>query len=105
MRNLTGLFWRSFVLAVPMILIVVTAVSPSFAERPRIYAIEGATLITEPGQQIDGGTIVIRDGLIEAVGSSVTIPPDAVVIDGADPRRIRPGGASWRRPPVVDGPS
>jgi imidazolonepropionase-like amidohydrolase len=93
MRNLTGLFWRSFVLAVPMILIVVTAVSPSFAERPRIYAIEGATLITEPGQQIDGGTIVIRDGLIEAVGSSVTIPPDAVVIDG---------GGLWIYPGLID---
>jgi imidazolonepropionase-like amidohydrolase len=83
MRNLVGFFRRSFVIAVPVILIAMTTVSPSFAERPRIYAIEGARLITEPGQQIDSGTIVIRDGLIEAVGATVTIPPDAVVIDGS----------------------
>ena len=52
-------------------------------ERPRIYAITGAKIVTAPGRTIDKGTIVLRDGLIEAVGASVTVPPDAVEIDGA----------------------
>ena len=53
------------------------------AERPRIYAIKGATIVAAPGRTIENGTIVLRDGLIEAVGANVSVPPDAVEIDGA----------------------
>ena len=38
------------------------------AERPRIYAITGARIVTAPGKVIENGTLVLRDGLIEAVG-------------------------------------
>ncbi len=55
---------------------------PAAAERPRVYAITGATLITAPGEVIEGGTIVLRDGLIEAVGTDAVVPADAEVIDG-----------------------
>ena len=47
---------------------------------PRVFALTGATIHAEPGKIISGGTIVIRDGLIEAVGRSVRIPKDAVTI-------------------------
>lgn len=52
-------------------------------ERPRIYAITGAKIVAAPGRTIDKGTIVLRDGLIESVGASVAVPPDAVEIDGS----------------------
>ncbi len=52
------------------------------AERPRVYAITGATVVVSPGQVLEAGRIVLRDGLIEAVGAEIAIPPDAVEIDG-----------------------
>ncbi|MGE0550588.1 MAG: amidohydrolase family protein [Kofleriaceae bacterium] len=47
-------------------------------------AIRGATILTATGQTITGGTIVLADGAITAVGpdASVTIPSDARVVDG-----------------------
>jgi imidazolonepropionase-like amidohydrolase len=52
------------------------------ADAPNIYAITGARLVTAAGAPIERGTIVIRNGLIEAVGPSVQAPADAIVIDG-----------------------
>jgi hypothetical protein len=46
------------------------------------YAITNATVIVRPGTTIEGATVVIRDGLIEAVGGDVVAPADALVIDG-----------------------
>lgn len=60
------------------------------AERPRIYAITGATIVPSPGRRIETGTVVLRDGLIEAVGADVRVPPDAVVI-GAKGQWVYPG--------------
>src|SRR5712664_1706523 len=48
-----------------------------------IYAIKNAKIVTVSGPDIEHGTIVIRDGLIAAVGASVAAPPDARVIDGS----------------------
>ena len=48
---------------------------------PRVHAIVGARIVTAPGQSIERGTIVIRDGVITAVGSGVAVPPDARVWD------------------------
>ncbi len=47
------------------------------------YAITGARIVTVSGPVIERGTIVIRDGLITAVGAATTAPVDARVIDGA----------------------
>ena len=47
------------------------------------YAITNARIVTVSGATIDRGTIVIRDGLINAVGANVNAPPDARIIDGA----------------------
>ncbi len=53
------------------------------ADAPHVYAIKGARLLTAAGPAIASGTIVIRNGLIEAIGPGVQPPADAVVIDGA----------------------
>ncbi|MDX6710416.1 MAG: hypothetical protein QOH96_1432, partial [Blastocatellia bacterium] len=50
---------------------------------PDVYAIINARIVTVSGPVIERGTVVIRNGLIQAVGSSVATPPDARVIDGA----------------------
>ncbi len=48
----------------------------------RSYAITQATVIQGPGRKIESATVVIKDGLITAVGKNVPIPSDAVVIKG-----------------------
>jgi imidazolonepropionase-like amidohydrolase len=53
------------------------------ADAPNVYAIRGARVVTAAGAPIESGSIVIRRGAIEAVGANVTIPPDAIVLDGA----------------------
>ncbi|MEP1033360.1 amidohydrolase family protein [Ekhidna sp.] len=45
------------------------------------YAIKNATIVQAPGKTIQNGTILIENGIIKAVGSSVTIPADAWVVD------------------------
>jgi imidazolonepropionase-like amidohydrolase len=46
-----------------------------------VYAIRNAHIVTVSGPDIDNGTVVIRDGKIEAVGTSVGIPSAAQTID------------------------
>ena len=46
------------------------------------YAITNARIVTVSGAVIERGTIVIRNGLIDAAGANVNAPPDARVIDG-----------------------
>ena len=46
------------------------------------YAITNARIVTVSGQVIERGTVVIRNGLIAAVGANVNAPPDARVING-----------------------
>ena len=63
-------------------LVVCAIVSPPLlAERPRVYALTGGTVVPAPGESIEDGIVVIRDGLIEAVGSGIDVPADAVEID------------------------
>lgn len=47
------------------------------------YAITGARIVTVSGAEIPRGTVVIRNGLIAAVGANVNAPADARIIDGA----------------------
>jgi imidazolonepropionase-like amidohydrolase len=47
------------------------------------YAITNAKIVTVSGDTIERGTVVVRDGLIEAVGASARVPADAQVFDGA----------------------
>ncbi len=67
-------------------LVAVIALTP-FAwagnrDHPPPLAIKDARIVVAPGKVIEKGTIVFRDGRIEAVGANVTPPPDALVEDG-----------------------
>jgi imidazolonepropionase-like amidohydrolase len=46
------------------------------------YAITNARIVPVSGAEVPRGTIVVRNGLIAAVGANVATPPDARVIDG-----------------------
>jgi imidazolonepropionase-like amidohydrolase len=52
---------------------------PGFAQS---YAITNARIVTVSGAAIEKGTVVVRGGLIEAVGPDVRPPADAQVFDG-----------------------
>ena len=47
-----------------------------------VFAIRNARIVTVSGPDIDNGTVVIRDGKIEAVGAAVNVPAGAQTIDG-----------------------
>ena len=73
-------------LVASFVLLLVLTSSIIFAEAQRsgtdTYAITNARIVTVSGPVIERGTVVIRDGLIAAVGANVTVPADARVIDG-----------------------
>lgn len=77
---MTSAYRRSVPAALAAIALMLTV--GARAEGPRVYAIAGARIVTAAGPPIPSGTIVVRDGLIQAVGASVAVPPDAWVIDG-----------------------
>lgn len=52
------------------------------AETPSAIAIRDAKIVPVSGPTISNGTVVLRNGLIEAVGADVQPPADAWVIDG-----------------------
>ena len=49
---------------------------------PPVFAIENARLVPVSAPVLERGTLVVRDGLIEALGAGVEAPPGAWVIDG-----------------------
>ena len=57
---------------------------------PTSYAIHNAKIVTVSGAVIAKGTVVLRNGLIEAVGENVAVPADALVIEG-DGLTVYPG--------------
>jgi imidazolonepropionase-like amidohydrolase len=55
---------------------------PGFRPLPLgIHALVGGRVVIKPGEVLDGGTIVIRDGLIQTVGKDVQPPADARLWD------------------------
>lgn len=50
--------------------------------RPDAYAITNVTIVPVVGGRIANGTVVIRNGRIEAAGAGVATPAGAVVLDG-----------------------
>jgi imidazolonepropionase-like amidohydrolase len=65
-------------------LLFVSTTQFTHAQRKAIdtYAITNARIVPVSGATIEKGTVVIRDGLIAAVGANVSSPPDARIIDG-----------------------
>src|SRR6187431_2385008 len=68
------------------------------------YAIRGAKIVPVSGAEIASGNIVLRNGLIEAVGASAAIPNDAVVIDGAG-LTVYPGLIDMGNSAAIEGPA
>src|SRR5205823_6050947 len=64
--------------------------APLLADAPGVYAIIGGTVHPVSGPELTNGAVIIRDGLIEAVGSAVVIPSDATIID-AKGKHVYPG--------------
>ena len=65
------------------LLLPLTLAAPALAQtperagglRPTVFAIRDARVVTEPGKVLPRATVVVRDGLIEAVGADVEVPP------------------------------
>lgn len=68
--------------------------APSSAAPGPVTAIRNARLVTVSGPVIEGGTIVLADGKIAAVGRDVVVPPGAQVVDA---------GGMWVYPGLLDG--
>jgi imidazolonepropionase-like amidohydrolase len=56
-------------------------------------AFVGATIFTGTGDKIEGGTLLIKDGKIEAVGANVAMPAGYTVIDAK---------GKWITPGIID---
>ena len=59
-----------------------------FPSRPTV--IRNATVMTAAGATIRGGSVLMRDGKIVAVGATVDAPADAVIVDGTG-KFVTPG--------------
>jgi imidazolonepropionase-like amidohydrolase len=64
------------------IAIFATQVASAPAAPPGLVAIHNARVVTVSGPTLPRATVLIRDGLIEAVGESVTPPAGAWVVEG-----------------------
>ncbi len=75
---------------------------------PTAIAIRDAHVVTVSGADLPKATVLLRDGLIQDVGSSVSVPPDAWVIDGSG-LTIYPGFidglSTWGIPAPAPGPA
>jgi imidazolonepropionase-like amidohydrolase len=55
---------------------------PGFRPKPvGVHALVGGKVVVQPGQALENATIIIRDGLIAAVGENISVPADARVWD------------------------
>jgi hypothetical protein len=80
-----------------LVLVAGTALAADLRQPvPEVHALTDLRIVTSPGQVIESGTIVIRDGIIVAVGADITVPDDARVLafereDEEDPITVYPG--------------
>lgn len=73
-----------FSLMLPALSIAQTQTSPTDGIKentPSVHAFTNATIVTAPGRTINNATLVIRNGVVEAVGRRVSVPADARVWD------------------------
>jgi imidazolonepropionase-like amidohydrolase len=73
-RRVTALIALSAVLGSPV---------AAQSRGPDAYAITNARIVPGTGATIPRGTVVIRNGLIVAVGANPSVPADARIVDGA----------------------
>ena len=93
--------------------VLLLCVASALAQEPSAVAIRNAKIVTVSGPVIAKGTVVVRKGLIEAVGENVAVPADAMVVEGEGltvyPGLIdslstvgQPGAAAAPAPTTVD---
>lgn len=66
-----------------LLLVVVFCSTAASTAAAQSYAITNARIVTVSGATIEKGTVIIRNGLIDAVGANVAVPPDATVVDAS----------------------
>jgi imidazolonepropionase-like amidohydrolase len=64
------------------LLVISLAALPAAALAQGVVAIENATVYADPKTKIEGATVVIKDGVISAIGPGVAVPAGATRIDG-----------------------
>jgi imidazolonepropionase-like amidohydrolase len=63
--------------------VLIAAATTTAAQSTKsVYAVKDAKVYTVSGAVLAKGTVVIRNGLIESVGTQIAIPPEATVIEG-----------------------
>ncbi len=75
---------RAIILTLCLMIPAMTAfllAKPGFAKDTSSYALTGGTIVTGAGGVIEDGTLLIRDGIIEKIGTGLSIPHDAKAID------------------------
>lgn len=90
----------------PVLLVVAGMGTSLHAQDLPAQAFDNVTIHQADGSTIQGGTIVWRNGIIEAVGRDVDVPFDAYVIDGGDSLHVYAGFidgyAEWSSPEAKD---
>jgi imidazolonepropionase-like amidohydrolase len=85
-------------------LVFFAAAGLMLAASPPHVAIRGARVFTVSGPVLEHGMVLIKDGLIEAVGEGITIPAGVTVIDGTG-LNVYPGLidalSAWGMPDAV----
>ena len=66
----------------PLTLLLFAAAGLVTADPPSRVAIRDARVYTVSGPVLEKATVLIKDGLIEAVGENIPIPAGVTVIDG-----------------------
>jgi hypothetical protein len=68
------------------------SVVSSAAELPEVWALTNARVVAAPGKVFEKGTVIVREGIIAAVGATgaVAVPADATEIDLAG-KTVYPG--------------
>jgi len=96
-------FWEAKLRLLGVLLLLSGSLAAQRPDPPRVYAIEGARIVPVSSAVIERGTIVLRDGLIEAVGPNVAKPADAWAISG-EGLTVYPGFIDARSTLGVPGP-
>jgi imidazolonepropionase-like amidohydrolase len=73
---------RAFLLLGALLALLATPAAWGQGGEPRTFAIRGAKVVPVSSAPIENATVVVLRGIITTVGTNVTIPPDAWVIDG-----------------------
>ncbi len=56
---------------------------PAHTQETAVWAITNARIVPISSPTLEKGTVLIRNGIIEAIGASLSIPGDARILDGA----------------------